>query len=72
MANEQENRALNTDEFVKTDDKQTTADSGADGMSGVDFAESLPGGGEDNEKSSITAGDKNTGFDHRQDDDEKS
>ena len=73
MANDQEKTALNTeDDFTKSDDKQNIADAGVG--DGVNFDESLPGGGSDNkQKSSITAGDRDTaGFDHRTDDDEKS
>lgn len=74
MANEQEHKSLDvTDqEFSKSDDKQNVADSGVG--DGVDFASSLPGGGVDNDqKSSITAGDdEGNEFEHRIDDDEKS
>ena len=74
MANEQEHKSLDvTDkEFSKSDDKQNIADAGVG--DGVDFARSLPGGGDDNsQKSSITAGDDlGNEFDHRRDDDEKS
>ena len=74
MANEQEPKSLDvTDhEFSKSDDKQNVADSGVG--DGVDFASSLPGGGMDNDqKSSITAGDdQGSEFEHRGDDDKKS
>ncbi len=72
MADEQKNKNLNVadDEFSKSTDKQTTATSGVG--DGVDFAESLPGGGSDNDKSSITAGDESVEFDHKTDDDERS
>ena len=74
MGNEQENKSLDvTDkEFSKSDDKQTVADSGVG--DGVDFASSLPGGGIDNDqKSSITAGDdQGDDFDHRAHGDKKS
>lgn len=80
MADGQDNKSLDVTEheFNKSDDTQTTADSGVG--DGVDFAESLPGGGEDNDRKSGVATSDNAGigedkdqeFDHRADDDEKS
>lgn len=74
MANDQEhkNTDIHDNEFSKSDDKQPVADGGVG--DGVNFAESLPGGGEDNDlKSSITAGDdEGDDFDHRNHDDPKS
>ena len=73
MGNQQEKSSLDVreEEFTKTDDKQTTANSGVG--DGVDFAESLPGGGNDNKsESSITAGESGKEFSHRMDDDKKS
>ena len=74
MSNQQEHKSLDvTDhELGKSDDKQNIADSGVG--DGVDFASSLPGGGADNDqKSSITAGDdRGDKFEHRLNDDEKS
>ena len=73
MAEQQENKNLNVNEgdFVKSDDKVTVADSGVG--DGVDFAESLPGGGDSDNaiESSVTA-DEDEGFDHRNPDDAKS
>jgi hypothetical protein len=73
MADGQEKKSLDvTDhEFSKSDDKVNIATSGV--TDGVDFAESLPGGGDSDNKmrSSITAGDDNEGFDHRNPDDPK-
>jgi hypothetical protein len=72
MANEQEHKSLDVtdNEFSKSDDKQNVPSSGVG--DGVNFANSLPGGGDDNEqKSSITAGEEDE-FDHRNDDDANS
>lgn len=65
-----ENLNINEGAFVKSDDKQNVATSGVG--DGVDFAESLPGGGSDNPAESSLTADEKVGFDHRLNDDARS
>ncbi len=73
MADQEQNKSLDIheDEFNKSSDRQSPPSSGV-GV-GVDFVESLPGGGSDNNDSSITAGDESDSkFDTKTNDDERS
>lgn len=73
MVEEKDKPNLNVTEgaFVKSEDKQVVPSSGVG--DGVDFAESLPGGGSDNKaESSIKTGNEPEGFDHRLEDDARS
>lgn len=72
MANEQNTAGGVDPDFNKSEDKQTPALAGVG--DGVDFNESLPGGGEENDqKSAIIVGDEeDSGFDARTGDDPKS
>ena len=71
MADQEQNKSLDIhdDEFNKSSDRQSPRGVG----DGVDFAESLPGGGSDNNDLSITAGDESDSkFDTKTNDDERS
>lgn len=74
MAQEQDDKNYEVTQgaFVKSDDKQNIADGGTAEMAGIDYAESLPGGGSDSAAESSLTTDEKVGFDHHLNDDERS
>lgn len=70
--NDKENTDVTEGAFVKSDDKQNVPTSGV--SDGINYADSLPGGGLDNDSNSsiITGDSEDDEFDHRTEDEPRS